>query len=87
MKFLRKILIEVFLLPIRFYKWGISPFFPSSCRHVPSCSTYAMEAIKTHGIFKGIYLATKRLSKCHPWGTSGYDPVPPRQISVKKLKF
>jgi putative membrane protein insertion efficiency factor len=45
---------------------------------VPTCSTYAVEAIKIHGPFKGFWLATKRIARCHPWGTSGYDPVPPK---------
>jgi putative membrane protein insertion efficiency factor len=83
MKILKKILGIIFLIPIYFYKWGISPYTSSSCRHVPTCSTYAVEAVKIHGPFKGIWLATKRLSKCHPWGTSGYDPVP--TIIVKKF--
>lgn len=49
---------------------------PSPCRHVPSCSTYAIEAIEAHGPAVGVWLAAKRLGRCHPWGTSGYDPVP-----------
>ncbi|MBS1836122.1 MAG: membrane protein insertion efficiency factor YidD [Actinobacteria bacterium] len=50
---------------------------PSPCRHVPSCSTYAIEAIEAHGAAHGSWLAVRRLGRCHPWGTSGYDPVPP----------
>lgn len=49
---------------------------PSPCRHVPSCSTYAVEALAAHGAVRGSWLAAKRLGRCHPWGTSGYDPVP-----------
>ncbi len=49
---------------------------PSPCRHIPSCSTYAVEALAAHGAVRGAWLATKRLGRCHPWGTSGYDPVP-----------
>ncbi len=49
---------------------------PSPCRHVPSCSTYAVEALTAHGAVRGSWLAVKRLGRCHPWGTSGYDPVP-----------
>lgn len=49
---------------------------PASCRHIPTCSAYSMEAIKKYGIFKGGWLAVKRISRCHPWGTSGPDPVP-----------
>jgi len=52
---------------------------PSPCRHVPSCSTYAVEAIQLHGALRGSWLAVRRLSRCHPWGTQGYDPVPPRR--------
>ena len=84
MKYIHKFFILLALIPIRFYQWFISPFTPASCRHVPTCSEYAIIAIKKHGAIKGIFLATRRLSKCHPWGTSGYDPVPPRQIKVKK---
>lgn len=64
------------LLPIRFYRYAISPFFPSRCRYHPTCSAYAEEAIKVHGPLKGGHLALKRLLRCHPWGSSGYDPVP-----------
>ncbi len=67
----------IFLIPVYIYKYAISPFTPASCRHIPTCSEYAVKAIKIHGPFKGIILATKRISRCHPWGTSGYDPVPP----------
>lgn len=52
---------------------------PSPCRHVPSCSTYAVEALETHGALRGSWLAVRRLSRCHPWGTQGYDPVPSRR--------
>ncbi|MGD2035159.1 MAG: membrane protein insertion efficiency factor YidD [Bacteroidales bacterium] len=64
------------ILPIRFYQYAISPYTPASCRHVPTCSQYAVEALKVHGVFKGTYLAVRRILKCHPWGTHGYDPVP-----------
>jgi hypothetical protein len=63
-------------LPIIFYQYGISPLFPSACRYAPTCSEYAKQAILKHGIFKGSKLAAKRIAKCHPWGGSGYDPVP-----------
>ncbi len=64
---------------IRFYQVGISPFFPASCRHVPTCSHYAMEAIEEWGVLKGTWMGIKRISSCHPWGSSGYDPVPKRE--------
>ena len=64
------------MLPIRFYRKFISPFTPPSCRFTPTCSEYAIEAISKHGPFKGTWLAIKRVLRCHPWGGSGYDPVP-----------
>lgn len=70
------------LLPIQFYRWVISPVIVflagSVCRYRPSCSAYAIEAVRVHGIFRGYGLALRRLGRCHPWGGSGYDPVPPR---------
>jgi putative membrane protein insertion efficiency factor len=62
---------------IRFYQLFISPVLPPSCRYLPSCSAYAAEAITTHGALRGSWLAVRRLLRCHPWGGSGYDPVPP----------
>ena len=50
--------------------------FPAACRYTPTCSQYAIEAISKHGAIKGLWLAIKRISRCHPWGGSGYDPVP-----------
>jgi len=76
---IRWILIKILMLPVYFYKYVISPMTPASCRHIPSCSEYAVEALKIHGPFKGIYLATRRILKCNPWGTHGYDPVPPKK--------
>jgi len=60
-------LARVFILPIRFYRYFISPMFPPSCRFHPTCSAYAIEVILKYGIFKGTYLALVRISKCHPW--------------------
>ncbi|MBR1916312.1 MAG: membrane protein insertion efficiency factor YidD [Bacteroidaceae bacterium] len=62
--------------PIRFYQKCISPLTPSSCRFTPTCSQYAVEALRKHGPLKGLWLALRRLLRCHPWGGSGYDPVP-----------
>ncbi len=76
MKYINKILVFILLLPIHFYKKVISPLTPPSCRFTPSCSTYALEALKKHGAFKGLYLSIRRILRCHPWGGSGYDPVP-----------
>lgn len=64
------------LLPIFFYQKCISPMFPPVCRFTPTCSQYAVEAIRKHGPFYGLYLAVRRILRCHPWGGSGYDPVP-----------
>ena len=67
---------KLLLLPIRAYRYSISPLMASHCRHYPSCSAYAMEAIQTHGSLKGLYLSVTRLLRCHPWAKGGYDPVP-----------
>lgn len=63
-------------LPILFYRRCISPLTPPTCRFTPTCSAYALEALRRHGPFKGLYLAVRRILRCHPWGGSGYDPVP-----------
>lgn len=65
-----------FIFFIRIYKVLISPLFPPSCRHYPSCSVYAVEAFEKHGVFKGMYLSVKRVLKCNPFFHGGYDPVP-----------
>ena len=74
-----KILIFPFLMLVRFYQVAISPFTPASCRFEPTCSSYMLEALKTHGLFNGLFLGIKRILSCHPWGRSGYDPVPPKK--------
>ena len=61
------------------YQKGISPMLGANCRFEPSCSAYAREALDEYGGFKGGWLAIKRISRCHPWGGSGYDPVPARE--------
>ena len=66
----------VLIAPIRFYQIAISPLLGPSCRYTPTCSQYAKEAIIKHGPFKGLWLAVRRILRCHPWGGSGYDPVP-----------
>lgn len=65
------------IAPIRFYQWFISPVLPPSCRFCPTCSAYAAEAVLVHGIFRGSWLALRRLVRCNPWCKGGYDPVPP----------
>ncbi|WP_205749469.1 membrane protein insertion efficiency factor YidD [Aquirufa rosea] len=64
------------LLLLRMYQGMISPFLPNACRYSPTCSEYAKQALIKYGIWKGTKLAAKRISRCHPWGGSGYDPVP-----------
>ncbi|WP_440407876.1 membrane protein insertion efficiency factor YidD [Prevotella sp.] len=71
-----KIMSWLLCLPIIFYQRCISPFTPPSCRFTPTCSEYARQAIRKYGPLKGMYLALKRLLRCHPCGGSGYDPVP-----------
>lgn len=70
-------MIKFFLkIIIKFYQYTISPIIGPRCRYLPSCSNYALEAIDKHGVTKGMFLSIKRISKCHPWGKSGHDPVP-----------
>lgn len=76
MEQLKKILVFPFVVLIRFYQLCISPFTPASCRFNPTCSHYTLEALKKYGLFKGGWLGIKRIASCHPWGKSGYDPVP-----------
>lgn len=64
------------ILMVRIYQMVISPWIGPKCRYTPTCSAYTIQALKKHGIFKGSWLAVKRISSCHPWGGSGYDPVP-----------
>ncbi len=63
-------------LPIHFYRYVISPLIGPRCRHLPTCSQYALEAIDRNGAWKGGWLTLSRLARCHPWGTDGFDPVP-----------
>lgn len=61
---------------VRLYRVTLSPYFGAACRFQPTCSAYALDALRRHGAFRGIWLAGKRIGRCHPWGGSGYDPVP-----------
>ncbi|NUM49944.1 MAG: membrane protein insertion efficiency factor YidD [Flavobacteriales bacterium] len=65
-----------FIFLIKLYQISISPYLGNNCRFVPTCSQYCIEALKKYGFFKGMRYSIKRISKCHPLGSSGYDPVP-----------
>jgi putative membrane protein insertion efficiency factor len=64
------------IIPIKVYQYLLSPILPNTCRYSPTCSVYAIEALKKYGPIKGMWLAIKRIVSCNPWGGSGYDPVP-----------
>jgi hypothetical protein len=76
MKDLLKLLALPFILLIKIYQWVISPLLGPKCRFTPTCSTYSIQAFKKYGLFKGFWLSIKRISRCHPWGGHGYDPLP-----------
>ena len=73
---MRSIVIFPFIIIIKFYQFFISPFLGLNCRFNPTCSNYAINALKKHGLIIGLYYSILRISKCHPWGGSGHDPVP-----------
>lgn len=81
---IRWIFVQLLLLPVYFYRRAISPLIPPSCRHIPTCSQYAIEALKVHGPIRGLGLTINRILRCNPWGTSGYDPVPPKKQNHEK---
>lgn len=89
-KTLSKAVSTLISLPIHFYRHAISPLFPATCRYTPTCSQYALEALRIHGPIKGLWLSIKRISRCNPWGGFGYDPVPPcvklRNKNIKEFK-
>lgn len=86
-KIIKKVISFPFIFLIKLYQWFISPLTPATCRYTPTCSHYAIEALQEWGIFKGSWLAIKRISSCHPWGGSGHDPVPKKEDkdSVKDI--
>ena len=73
---LKKGLKAVVILLIKIYQKVVSPWTPASCRYNPTCSSYSIDAFQKHGLWKGFVLTIKRIGSCHPWGGSGYDPVP-----------
>ena len=76
---------HIFLILIKFYQKAVSPFLGSNCRFYPTCSHYGYEAIVKHGLMKGGWLATKRISKCHPFNPGGFDPVPDKILHIDLL--
>ena len=75
-EFVRHVLISALKLPIHVYRLAISPMLGPKCRFTPTCSAYALEALERHGPVKGLWLAVRRILRCHPFGGFGYDPVP-----------
>jgi putative membrane protein insertion efficiency factor len=73
---------RVLVVPILWYQRFISPFLGARCRFAPSCSQYAVDALRTHGAVRGLWLAVRRLARCHPFHPGGYDPVPARPQGV-----
>ena len=71
-----KIFIQPFIVIIKLYQIIFSPILGANCRYMPTCSEYAIDSLKTFGLLKGLYLSIKRISKCHPLGGQGYDPLP-----------
>ena len=77
------IFTHLFIKLIKIYKYLISPLLGNSCRYFPTCSDYTIEALKTYGFFRGLFLSLKRIFSCHPWGRGGFDPVK-KEMKVKK---
>ncbi len=71
---------------IRGYRYFVSPLLGNNCRFYPSCSHYASEAVAEHGVLRGVWLAIRRIGRCHPWHPGGYDPVPPHIPQVERVK-
>ena len=83
---------HILIFAVRIYRWTLSPalrfvFGPDAgCRFTPTCSAYALDALRTHGALAGSWLATKRVCRCHPWRACGHDPVPPAKCEVRSAK-
>ncbi len=82
----RRFFIFLLIIPVKIYQWMISPLLPKTCRYVPTCSEYAIEALRVHGPVRGLIMGTRRILSCHPWGGHGYDPVPPRGTPLFQFK-
>lgn len=76
---MKSLVNKIFVFPVKVYQWFLSPLLGSNCRYQPTCSQYMIEAINEWGPLKGIWLGAKRIGRCHPWGSHGYDPVPKRK--------
>jgi len=87
LRWIRALFIYLLVIPVKLYQWLISPWLPRTCRYYPSCSEYAIEALKIHGPLIGLLLGTKRILSCHPWGGHGPDPVPPSGTPIRELFF
>ncbi len=86
LKAIGRVLAWPLLLLVYLYRFTLSPLIGANCRYQPTCSAYALEALKTHGAFRGSALAAKRIARCHPWGGHGYDPVPPKDENTDELR-
>lgn len=84
MQIIKSILSFPIIFLVKIYQWIISPILPQSCRFTPTCSTYMIEAIKIWGPLKGTWLGLRRISRCHPWGGCGHDPVPEKSSKNSK---
>jgi putative membrane protein insertion efficiency factor len=80
----RRLAIAPLVALIKLYQYLISPLIGPRCRFLPTCSDYALEALARHGLARGGWLAARRLLRCHPWGDSGYDPVPPAMADAPR---
>ena len=80
---INKIVTFPLILLIRGYQLIVSPILGSNCRFMPTCSEYALESLKAYGLIKGTFLTIKRIGKCHPWGSHGYDPIPTKMEKNK----
>ena len=80
---LNKVITFPFIILIRGYQIIISPILGSNCRFMPTCSEYAIESFRSYGLIKGFFLTIKRIGKCHPWGSHGYDPIPTKKVENK----
>jgi putative membrane protein insertion efficiency factor len=86
LRFILRVPTGFFLLLIIFYRKCVSPLLPPACRYSPTCSAYALEALREHGFFVGLFLSAWRILRCNPFGGRGYDPVPPKGMVISYLK-